>query len=144
MDPVSSKDIPVVCIDFMNQTHLEEVEIVSSLIHEINSRQSNMQNDTQISQQLSHWYEHTLMHFTRENELMQETAFPAFLVHSKEHETALSTMRSEIDIWQEQKNVERLENYLSVQWPNWFKGHVSTMDKVTAEYAVKSGYTIKY
>ncbi|MCP4874700.1 MAG: hemerythrin family protein [Gammaproteobacteria bacterium] len=137
------KNIPSVGIDFMNRTHQEEIEIVDSLMEKIKARLSGKQNDTEISQQLTHWLEHSQAHFARENELMQETGFPAFPVHSKEHETALNCMRSVIDNWWENKDIEHLQDYVFKRWPNWFLAHVSTMDKVTAEYALMNGYTEK-
>ncbi len=136
-------NIPSVCIDFMNRTHQEEVEIVDSLMKKIKVRLSGKQNDTEISQQLTHWLEHSQAHFARENEFMQETGFPASPVHSKEHQIALNCMRTVINNWRENKDIERLQDYVFNLWPNWFLAHLGTMDKVTAEYALMNGYTEK-
>jgi hemerythrin len=137
---LTPENIPSVAIDFMNQTHMEEVEIVNSLMKKVIARVSGEQNDTEISQQLKIWLEHTQAHFARENDLMQKTAFPAYLVHSGEHEKALKLMQTVIDDWHQNKNVEHLHNYVFSLWPDWFIAHVNSMDKVTAEYALMKGY----
>ncbi len=140
LDP---EDIPSVCIDFMNRTHQEEVEIVNSLMKKVAARLSGKQVDTEISQQLMQWLEHTQAHFARENALMQETGFPAFPVHSREHEIALDRMQTVVNMWQENNDIENLQDYVFNLWPNWFVAHLNTMDKVTAEYALMNGYTEK-
>ena len=138
---LTPENIPSVSIDFMNQTHMEEVEIVNSLMKKVNIRLSGEQNDTEISRQLKVWFEHTQAHFARENELMQKTAFPAYPVHSGEHENTLKLMQTVIDDWHRNKDIDRLQNYVFNLWPNWFMTHVNSMDKVTAEYALMNGYT---
>lgn len=138
---LSPENIPSVAIDFMNRTHMEEVEIVGSLKHKVKSRQSGEQNDTEISCQLKVWLDHTQAHFARENDLMQNTSFPAYRVHSGEHENALKLMQSVIDDWHQNNNIDRLQNYVFNLWPEWFMAHVNSMDKVTAEYALMNGYT---
>lgn len=125
----------------MNQTHHEEVEIVNALMEIITARLSGNQNESEISQFLAKWLEHTQAHFARENELMQETGFPAFQVHSEEHEIALNRMQTVIDAWQQNKDIELLKDYVFTLWPNWFRAHVSSMDKVTAEFALMNGYS---
>lgn len=138
---LSPENIPSVSIDFMNQTHKEEVAIVNSLMEKIKARLSGEQNDTEISEQLKDWFEHTQAHFARENDLMQKTAFPATPVHSGEHEKALKLMQTVLEDWHQNKNVDRLHDYVFNQWANWFVAHVNSMDKVTAEYALMNGYT---
>ncbi len=136
-------DIPLVSIGFMNRTHQEEVGLVTSLMKEIKARLSGRQNDKEISQQLGNWFEHSQAHFARENELMQETGFPAFPVHSKEHEIVLDQMQTEIENWRENRDIERLQNYVFTLWPDWFLAHIGTMDRVTADYARMNNYTEK-
>jgi len=138
---LNPETIPLVSINFMNQTHQEEVVMVNTLIQEINDRLSGKQNDSEISQQLNEWLEHTKAHFSRENELMQETGFPAFPVHSEEHEMALSGMQKVVDTWLQNKDIKLLKDYVFSQWPNWFMAHVSSMDKITAEFALMNGYS---
>jgi len=137
---LSPENIPSVGIDFMDQTHREEVEIVISLKQKIKNRLSAEQDETEITQLLKLWLEHTQAHFARENELMLETGFPAYSVHSGEHENALKHMQTVMDDWHQNKNIDRLKDYVFSLWPDWFMMHVNSMDKVTAEYALMNGY----
>ena len=139
--PLNFENIPLVSIQFINQTHLEELEMVNALMERINAQLSGGQNNQEISQQLVQWLEHTQAHFARENKLMQETGFPAFSIHSEEHEIALNRMQTVVDAWQQNKDIELVKDYVFTLWPNWFKAHVGTMDKMTAEFAVNNGYS---
>ena len=141
LSSLNPESIPLVSIDFMNQTHLEEVKMVNALMDAITAKRSGTPNDGEITQQLKQWLEHTKAHFARENELMQETGFPAFPVHSDEHEIALNRMQTVVEAWEKNKDLELLNDYVFTQWPNWFKAHVSSMDKITAEFAVMNGYS---
>jgi hemerythrin len=120
---------------------MEEVELVKSLQNTVKARLSGEQNDTEISQQLKLWLEHTQVHFARENDLMLMTNFPAYSVHHGEHEDTLEFMQTVIDDWHQNKNIDRLQHYVSNLWPEWFMTHVNSMDKVTAQYALTHGYT---
>ena len=110
-------------------------------MEKINIRLSGGDNDTEISRQLKLWFEHTQAHFARENDLMQKTAFPAYPVHSGEHKITLKLLASVSDDWHQTRNVDRLHDYVFNVWPDWFMSHVNSMDKVTAQYALISGYT---
>ncbi|MCK4708824.1 MAG: hemerythrin family protein [Gammaproteobacteria bacterium] len=137
---LNPENIYLVDLNFMNQTHFEEVEMVNALMEQVNARLSGEQNNILISQQLAQWLQHTQAHFARENQLMQETDFPAFSIHSDEHNIALNRMQTVIDAWEQNQDIELLKDYVFTLWPNWFKAHISTMDKMTAEFAVSNGY----
>jgi hemerythrin len=135
---------PHVDIDFMNDTHFEEIEMVKGLGKLISSYQekdTHTDNEIeQISQALKTWLEHTIPHFERENKLMQETGFPAFGVHSQEHERALNRMTTIIQAWEQNKDIALLADYVFSLWPNWFNDHVNSMDMMTAKFAVMNGF----
>lgn len=136
--------IPRVEIDFMNNTHFEEIEMVKKLGKLITSHQeTNSHSDTEdkrLSQSLQEWLEHTVAHFERENQLMQETGFPAYAIHSDEHEIALNQMKNVIGAWQENKDIELIANYVFTLWPEWFNSHVNSMDMMTAKFAIMNGF----
>jgi len=137
--------IPHVDIDFMNNTHFEEVEMVKKLGELISAYQEqNGQSDKEaeeISKDLHAWLDHTKPHFERENELMQETGFPAYAIHFEEHEIALEKMASVIKTWDENKDIDLISDYVFTVWPAWFNTHVNSMDMITAKFAVMNGYS---
>ncbi len=137
---INDQDIPLVSIDFMNKTHQEEAELVNTLARLIEAQLAGEDNQSAISQQLQAWQKHTQAHFSRENELMQQTGFPAYPVHAEEHQIALDRMQAVIDAWRQNNDIELVRDYVFTLWPAWFKGHVNSMDKVTAQFALNSGY----
>ncbi len=136
--------IPRVELDFMNNTHFEEIDMVKELGKHISSYLDNDSppeiDSNRITQLLQAWLEHTIAHFERENELMQETGFPAFSIHSEEHEIALNRMKTIVQVWKENKDIELVADYVFTLWPAWFNGHVNSMDMITAKFARMNGY----
>ena len=141
---IDSGDFPQVDLAFMNNTHLEEINLVKKLGDLILSFQDQSNDDItteKITEALTAWLEHTKSHFFRENMLMMETHFPAFPIHSQEHEGALNQLKSVLRDWEADQNIDALTDYVFAIWPNWFNRHVDTMDKITAKFAVMNGYT---
>ena len=135
--------IPRVDLDFMNNTHFEEIEMVKELGKLVDSFivNDNQKNQNVLTQKLNAWLDHTTAHFERENNLMQETGFPAYSIHKDEHNTALNQMKNVINAWIKKQNIELVEDYIFSLWPAWFDQHVNTMDMMTAKFAVMNGYT---
>jgi len=141
---LESSTIPQVALDFMNNTHFEEIDMVKELGELVDQYQhSNSPSEEQaseITQKMQDWVEHTVAHFKRENELMQETGFPAYGIHSEEHEITLNRLKAAAQAWQEDHDIEVLADYVFTLWPAWFDNHVNTMDMMTAKFAVMNGY----
>jgi len=136
--------IPRVDIDFMNNTHAEEMEMVIALSNLITIY---MQSETQaadekqaITHALENWLQHTKAHFSRENALMKEVQFPPYPMHAGEHESTLEKMTSIVNEWKLNNDIKSVENFVFNEWPTWFEAHISTMDMMTAKFAVMAGY----
>jgi hemerythrin len=139
--------IPRVNLTFMDNTHFEEIEMVKELGKLITFYQEadDENNDThtaeaRITEKLVIWLNHTLAHFERENKLMKQTNFPAFHIHSQEHEIALNRMKRIVRLWQINKEIEPLSDFIFSFWPNWFNAHVHSMDVIMARFAVMNGF----
>jgi len=136
--------IPRVDIDFMNNTHAEEVEMVITLSNIItvymNSDSKTDHQKQGITQALESWLQHTKLHFEKENELMREVQFPAYLMHAGEHETTLQKMISIVNEWKSTKSIEPVADFVFTAWPSWFESHINSMDTMTAKFAVMNGY----
>lgn len=143
LETLNSDNIFLVDIDFMNKTHQEEITLVQGIMEHIKNHLSGDENRSAISAKLLEWLRHTEAHFSRENQLMQETHFPAFTQHSDEHKNALYRMQSVVDAWEHSHDIEQLKDYVFTLWPNWFRTHVASMDNITAAYAVQNGYKEK-
>ena len=132
--------IPEVALDFMNNTHFEEIEMVKALGELITEYQQNDRQIKQITQSLDHWLAHTKAHFSRENELMMKIQFPIYPVHSGEHAQALNEMETIVSSWLKNHDIEALSDYVFTAWPTWFNSHVNSMDMITAQFAIMHGY----
>ena len=119
-------EIPSVELDFMNDTHFEELkivkeigELVDTFITANSNEKHSDENQDALSQKLNTWLEHTISHFERENALMQETGFPAYEIHANEHAKALKLMRDVIHAWSENQDIELVKSYVFSAWPTW-------------------------
>lgn len=138
---INADDITRVALNFMNHTHEEEADLVNELGKVIKKYSSDESIKSKISLLLDQWLDHTKAHFSRENELMDETGFPAYPMHKNEHEVALRRLQTVIDMWEKNSDIGLLEDYIFTLWPAWFKGHIGSMDLMTAKFAVMNGYT---
>ena len=141
---LNPETIPLVDIDFMNNTHFEEVELVKLLGNQvIDYRENYSATNAEIevmTESLEHWLAHCKAHFERENQLMREIQFPPYQIHAGEHELALAKMTEIVNEWKQDHDIELVADYVFSVWPAWFEAHVNSMDLVTANYAVMQGY----
>ncbi|MCU7808399.1 MAG: hemerythrin family protein [Candidatus Thiodiazotropha sp. (ex Semelilucina semeliformis)] len=135
-DPSS---IPLVALESMNETHREELEMVNRLGTLLTKAMEGEADEKAISAETAAWVEHTRLHFKRENELMLEYGFPAYPVHSSEHERMLALLDELHKTWLESHSVEPLVAFLFESWPEWFEMHVNTMDSITAQFINQRG-----
>ncbi len=132
--------IPQVALDFMNTVHCEELTLVQSISDLIDT---DSPDNNKISELLDQWVTHTEQHFERENRYMQEYRFPAYPVHSNEHDAALKQIRQVQQQWNQQQDLEPLKQYLQSDWPAWFKNHISTMDFITAQFLSQFDFEVE-
>ncbi len=132
---------------FMDNTHFEEVEMVKDLGELITAYQDeNIESDAiqhyedKITAMLITWLQHTIAHFSAENELMQKINFPTMRLHTQEHETELNRIKRIVRLWQTDKDITLLADFVFSFWPNWFSTHTNSMDMMMARFAVMNGY----
>ncbi|MGV6859270.1 MAG: hemerythrin family protein [bacterium] len=130
--PVSS--IPSVAADFMNDVHLEEVEMINALHDLILENQGGGSNEQEISDALSAVLEHTREHFAREERFMQEGHFPPYSVHKAEHDAFLKDFEEVEKHWLAERDLGAVSLFLEETLPAWLNQHISTMDFVTARF----------
>ncbi len=132
-------EYPQVALAFMNETHAEEINMVQDVLRQIDSMGSNA-DTAAISAQLERWLAHTQAHFQRENTMMQDIHFPMYPVHAGEHSRVLAELEAVLAAWTVKPDKAELRDYIENQWQPWFEQHVSTMDTVTAQFAVMQGW----
>jgi hemerythrin len=139
-DPLLAPDqITLVALESMNRIHREEVELVNRLAALVANGMQGEIDETSITAQLGAWVEHTRAHFTHENELMKQYGFPAFSIHSGEHQRVLNLLQDLQQGWLRHQALQPLAEFLFDQWPAWLDNHLLTMDSVTADYVRLQG-----
>ncbi len=124
------QDYPQVELAFMNRDHAEFVELRETLLVML----AHQGNPAEADALLDRLLEHTRRHFAEEERLMQETRFPPYPMHKGEHDRVLADMESHVARWKQERDITALSDWLEVGLVDWFVGHVSTMDFVTARY----------
>lgn len=104
--------------DPIDQDHTEFLQLLSRL---------KQCEDNEFPLLFEHMLDHCERHFDRENQLMQQFAFPAESEHSSEHRRVLNELRgfkSRVD----QGRLDFCRTFLQTEFPQWFQLHASTMD----------------
>ncbi len=137
---IDKNALPVVAMENMNEVHFEDVDILNSLSSLVDGYVKEPSDELflKINAQYELWQEHTVKHFSGEEEMMLEKGFFAYPMHKSEHENALFVMGEVFKKWQAQKDISILQNYIQKDVPNWLVNHISTMDTVTALF-LKTG-----
>ncbi|MCU7844304.1 MAG: hemerythrin family protein [Candidatus Thiodiazotropha sp. (ex Monitilora ramsayi)] len=111
-------------IDSMDKTHLEFIKLVNKL------GSADKETFSTLFEQL---VDHTNAHFKAENELMQESGFPAISEHMGEHERILGDLnRMQSRVTQGGSLLPRA--YVKDHLPGWFDLHAQTMDSALAAH----------
>ncbi len=132
---ITQEQLPMVAMPSMNDTHLEEILIINRL--ENAARDNEIEAVREILNEL---LEHTAMHFFDEEDMMEETLFPAFKMHKSEHDRHLHELRSVIKYFEEHNDTKAIHAYIEGNLTPWLINHIETMDTVTAMF-LKSGST---
>jgi len=131
---LSHSDIPQVEMEFMNNVHKEDVELINTIFEHILAYDSSEESAKAIDDLYTQWIEHTVNHFQNEETKMQEMHFPPYLAHKGEHDRVLQEMHDLFSHWQQQRDIKALKIYFIETLPTWLRTHISTMDTVTARF----------
>ena len=136
---INFENVPKVALQFMNDDHEEATKITNALMTLVGAADNGEPNPEGISYTLEELLTHCREHFGREQVQMEQFAFPPYPVHKAEHDRVLEEMEAELNAWRETEDLERLKVYVFNTLPEWFIGHIETMDTVTAMFIERSG-----
>jgi len=128
---MTEAELPKVALASMNDTHLEDLIMINELSQLIEEEKTEA-----ITEKLDALIEHTIEHFSAEEKMMLEKAFPPYPMHKAEHDRALAQMKEIVASWKSNNDINVLRHYIETTMPSWLVQHVSTMDTVTARYLV--------
>ncbi|GIT99232.1 hemerythrin family protein [Sulfurovum sp. TSL1] len=131
---IDQNQVPQVDMDFMNEVHKEDVDIINNIFEHILAYDGSEKSAAAIDDLFTQWIDHTVNHFQNEEIKMQEMHFPPYLAHKGEHDRALQEMRDLFSHWQQHRDIKVLKIYFIETLPAWLQNHISTMDTVTARF----------
>ncbi|MCF6245012.1 MAG: hemerythrin family protein [Sulfurovum sp.] len=133
---LNKSDLPLVAMDFMNEVHYEDVDIINTLFELVLTyeQEPTEENYLAINEQYETWYAHTVDHFQGEEIKMQEMNFPPYPMHKGEHDKGLHRMNEVYQEWKKSKNILGLKIYLIEELSPWLVHHIQTMDTITASF----------
>jgi len=130
---LSRSDFPEVAISFMQQTHLEEVDMLNAL-YDLFERAEQGEDVPELVASIEALLEHTHAHFAREEEEMLKLNFPPYPVHKQAHDQFLQDFEAVVVQWRASEDVAPVADFVRQITPAWMQQHISTMDFVTANF----------
>ncbi|PHS40979.1 MAG: hypothetical protein COB07_03020 [Sulfurovum sp.] len=124
---ITLDQIPMLAVPSMNDRHLEESLIINRL--EVAVANNDIDEVYLILREL---LEHTGLHYFDEEALMEETLFPTFKTHKKEHDRHLGELRSVIEYFDKHKDPRAVSAYIEGSLSAWTLHHADTMDRMLA------------
>ena len=128
---ITQDQLPMVAMPSMNDTHLEDIIMINAI-----SKALENQEVEKVQTMMRELIEHTVAHFSGEEEMMREKMFPPYPVHKGEHDRALNELRVVAKNFEETKDTKALKNYIDTTLSPWLIQHIETLDTVTAMFLV--------
>lgn len=143
MTLLKREQIPTVGLDFMNHDHQAAAEQINQLDQLIRqTRQGDKESQQQIEPLLKEIYTHSEHHFAHEEAEMVRVNFPAYECHKGEHERVLEELNQVLLQWQNNQDIEQLDDFLNTTLCHWLINHISTMDSVTAMFVGRYDHAV--
>lgn len=133
---INKNDLPLVAMDFMNNTHFEDVDIINELYENIlNYKNDSSSSNFQIlASKYEEWVIHTTNHFKTEEDEMMAKKFFAYMFHKAEHDNNLNEIKNLWKSFESNKNIDILKEYFEQNLVSWLIRHIQSMDTVTAMF----------
>lgn len=136
---INFDDVPKVALEFMNADHEEATKITNTLQTLIGAADNGEANPQAISDTLEKLLIHCREHFAREEAQMQKINFPPYPIHQGEHQCVLNEMEQVLEDWRKSEDLVALKQYAFDTLPEWFIGHIESMDSITALFIARCG-----
>jgi hemerythrin len=122
--------IPLVSIDSMNETHMEEVEIINTMLGQLEAKAEF----GVISKTFEELLEHIQQHFATEENMMQDAQYPSLNMHKADHNKVLNEARYAEMQWRNRKDADALISYIEEDVIPWLDQHIKAMDTPMADF----------
>lgn len=119
----------MVAMPSMNDTHLEDIIIINKLSKAVKDVDAKATSTI-----LAELIEHTIEHFSGEEEMMRKKKFPPYPVHKAEHDRVLHELQSITKRFNEEQDFLLISAYVEGSLEPWLINHIQTLDTVTAMF----------
>ena len=133
---ITHEQIPMLAIPSMNDTHLEETLIINKL--DVAVSNNEIEAITEILKEL---LAHTSMHYLDEEDMMEETLFPDYKTHKKEHDRHLGELKSVMAYFEKNQDPRAIYAYIKGNLRPWILHHADTMDRMLALFLEEGATT---
>lgn len=113
----------------MDELHQAEVDMLNQLLGLLPEA-----DDEIIDEWLEKLERHTQHHFTEEEAEMERIAYPQYDSHRYAHAETLRHLREARRMWEQERDLMRLWNFLEKDYFDWFEKHVRQFDMPVAEH----------
>lgn len=116
-------------LSFQDADHQEAVRLMNAL---------QTCSDEDLPRLFAEHLTHLREHLERENQLMERIGFFATAVHMDEHARILETLDA-VQAQLDAGEIETVREFVEHDLPEWFLGHLASMDTATAQFALQRG-----
>ena len=127
---INKDDLTLVALESMNKTHFEEIEIINSLLIQIDTQADSKTLSLTFEKLLQHMHEH----FQGEEKLMKNSQYPSLNMHKADHDKVLNQARYTEMMWRNKKDIDILDEYLKEELIPWLDQHIKAMDTPMADF----------
>ncbi|MCT7910171.1 hemerythrin family protein [Arcobacter lacus] len=133
---IDKETLPLVDMDFMNETHFEDVDLINELYENIVTYEKDSSNESFgiLKSQYKKWQDHTINHFKTEEDEMQKKGFFAYPFHKGEHDSNLYQINIVWKNFETKRDIKELKDYIEKDLVDWLISHILSMDTVTARF----------
>jgi hemerythrin len=127
---ITQDQLPMVAMPNMNDMHLEDMILINKLSNAAKNKDFDLSKNT-----LDELIAHTIVHFSGEEEMMEEKKFSDYAPHKKEHDRVLTELKSIAkNFAQNDGDFLLITAYVDGSLAPWMLHHVQTLDIPTAMF----------
>ena len=137
---INKELLPLVDMDFMNETHFEDVDLINELHQSIvtYAKDSSNENFEILKLQYKNWQNHTINHFKTEEDLFIKYKYPEYSIHKKEHDDFIAYVES-VNLLNIDDNQKQFLKELLGKIVQWVFKHIITTDFMYKDYLIRLG-----
>jgi hemerythrin len=129
---ITQELLPKIELSRMNKIHDEEIALITKLHTAAKNTES-----TVVFELLDELIKHTAKHFSDEEKLMKESAYPEYPMHQHEHAKQLLDLQAIRSFLEMTHDTHSIPDYLEGTLTPWIIEHVENHDSILSEFLIR-------